>query len=364
MTDEDDHALAGRLATEAGELLVELRAERVRGRRPPVAGHGRGRHRAPTTSSSRRLARGPARRRRALRGGPRRRSRLTANRVWIVDPLDGTNEFGEAGRPDWAVHVALCDRRPLGRRRGRAARGRRDVRHRPGAGRCRRRARPAAAHRHQPLPRAPRRRRRRAGARRRRRAAGLGRRQGDGRGRSGEADIYAHDGGMYEWDSAAPAAVAAAAGLHVSRIDGSPLVYNNPDPWLPDLLVVPARAGADAGACTRCGAEGHPLRGRRRGGHRLAAPAAPPQRVDGADARRVPVDPGRSWRPTSTVRAVVVTGSPPAFCVGGDREALAGHAERGGYDAGLPAEPAQPGLRRAAGAGPRLRLALRRCACR
>ena len=53
----------------------------------------------------------------------------------------------------------------------------------------------------------------------------------------GQADVYAHHGGMYEWDSAAPAAVAAAAGLHVSRIDGSPLVYNNPDPWLPDLLV-------------------------------------------------------------------------------------------------------------------------------
>jgi 3'(2'), 5'-bisphosphate nucleotidase len=53
----------------------------------------------------------------------------------------------------------------------------------------------------------------------------------------GEADIYAHDGGMYQWDSAAPAAVAAAAGLHVSRIDGTPLRYNAPDPWLPDFLV-------------------------------------------------------------------------------------------------------------------------------
>ena len=53
----------------------------------------------------------------------------------------------------------------------------------------------------------------------------------------GEADVYAHAGGMYEWDSAAPAAVALAAGLHVSRIDGSPMRYNRPDPWLPDLLV-------------------------------------------------------------------------------------------------------------------------------
>src|SRR5207248_4185154 len=53
----------------------------------------------------------------------------------------------------------------------------------------------------------------------------------------GEVEVYAHSGGQYEWDSAAPVAVAAAAGLHVSRIDGSPLVYNRPSPWLPDLLI-------------------------------------------------------------------------------------------------------------------------------
>ena len=53
----------------------------------------------------------------------------------------------------------------------------------------------------------------------------------------GEADIYVHDGGMYQWDSAAPAAVALAAGLHASRLDGSPLVYNERDPWLPDFIV-------------------------------------------------------------------------------------------------------------------------------
>jgi 3'(2'), 5'-bisphosphate nucleotidase len=49
--------------------------------------------------------------------------------------------------------------------------------------------------------------------------------------------VYAHSGGQYEWDSAAPVAVAAAAGLHTSRLDGSPLRYNEPNPWLPDLLV-------------------------------------------------------------------------------------------------------------------------------
>jgi 3'(2'), 5'-bisphosphate nucleotidase len=53
----------------------------------------------------------------------------------------------------------------------------------------------------------------------------------------GQVDVYAHSGGQYEWDSCAPAAVAAAVGLHVSRLDGSPLVYNQPDPYLPDLLI-------------------------------------------------------------------------------------------------------------------------------
>ena len=53
----------------------------------------------------------------------------------------------------------------------------------------------------------------------------------------GEADAYVHAGGQYEWDSAAPVAVARAAGLHVSRLDGSPLRFNSPRPWLPDLLV-------------------------------------------------------------------------------------------------------------------------------
>ena len=63
----------------------------------------------------------------------------------------------------------------------------------------------------------------------------------------GDADIYLHDGGMYQWDSAAPAAVAIAAGLHVSRIDGSPLVYNERSEWLPDFLVC-RRSSREPGA--------------------------------------------------------------------------------------------------------------------
>jgi 3'(2'), 5'-bisphosphate nucleotidase len=67
----------------------------------------------------------------------------------------------------------------------------------------------------------------------------------------GDVDVYPHSGGQYEWDSAAPVAVAAAAGLHVSRLDGSPLVYNRPDPYLPDLLVCRAELAEAAIAAAR-----------------------------------------------------------------------------------------------------------------
>ena len=67
----------------------------------------------------------------------------------------------------------------------------------------------------------------------------------------GEADVYAHSGGQYEWDTAAPVAVAASAGLHVSRLDGSPLEYNRPDPWSPDVLVCRPELAADVIAIRR-----------------------------------------------------------------------------------------------------------------
>ncbi|MDT5010281.1 MAG: 3(2), 5-bisphosphate nucleotidase, partial [Mycobacterium sp.] len=53
----------------------------------------------------------------------------------------------------------------------------------------------------------------------------------------GIADVYVHAGGQYEWDNAAPVAVARAAGLYASRIDGSPLEYNQRDPLLPDIVI-------------------------------------------------------------------------------------------------------------------------------
>ncbi|WP_430499899.1 3'(2'),5'-bisphosphate nucleotidase CysQ [Micromonospora trifolii] len=174
-------------------------------------------------------------------------SRLNADRVWIVDPLDGTREFSEEGRSDWAVHVALWARNapsPHGLVAGAvglpaqqrvlgtdyppayppmtveaATAGERKIR--------------LAASRSRPpvfltdlaedvgahlVPMGS------AGAKI---AAVV----------TGEVDAYIHAGGQYEWDSAAPIAVATATGLHASRIDGSALKYNEADPRLPDLLV-------------------------------------------------------------------------------------------------------------------------------
>jgi 3'(2'), 5'-bisphosphate nucleotidase len=163
-------------------------------------------------------------------------ARLDAERVWIVDPLDGTREFAEAGRSDWAVHVAFWADGEL--RAGAVAlpalelvlsTGQPPPRPPPRADGLPRlvvsRTRPPAmtdeirgALGGELVPMGS------AGAK----AMAVVR---------GEADVYAHAGGQYEWDSAAPVAVAAAAGLHVSRIDGAALRYNQPDPWLPDLLI-------------------------------------------------------------------------------------------------------------------------------
>ena len=166
------------------------------------------------------------------------RARQNADRVWIVDPLDGTKEYGEAGREDWAVHVALWQRGKL-----------------PVAAV----ALPArgltlttASHKGAAAPASrPDGRVRMAVSRTRASATVLGLAEALGAelvplGSAGfkasavvlgSVDAYVHTGGQYEWDSAAPVAVARAAGLHTSRVDGSPLVYNRPDPLLPDLVV-------------------------------------------------------------------------------------------------------------------------------
>lgn len=159
--------------------------------------------------------------------------RLSKSRVWIIDPVDGTREYGE-GRTDWAVHVALAvDDRP---EVGAVALPGLDMVLRsdqidtvPEAPEKLRmvvsRTRPAAEAvavaetlDAELLPMGS------AGAK----AMAVVR---------GEADIYLHTGGQYEWDSCAPIAVAAAHGLHVSRVDGTPLIYNQSDVYMPDLLI-------------------------------------------------------------------------------------------------------------------------------
>lgn len=160
-------------------------------------------------------------------------ARLHADRVWIIDPLDGTREFSE-GRHDWAVHVALWERGDLTASAVALpgldtvlssapdphsweppARVRLAV--------SRSRATPLVAALAEELdaelvPMGS------AGYK----ASAVVR---------GEVDAYVHSGGQYEWDSAAPVAVARAAGLFTSRVDGSPLEYNRENPYLPDLVV-------------------------------------------------------------------------------------------------------------------------------
>lgn len=159
--------------------------------------------------------------------------RLTKQRVWIVDPVDGTREYGER-RSDWAVHVALAVN-------GQAEVGAVAL---PGLGLVLRSDRP------QPLPPASERprmvvSRTRPAAEAIAVAEEIGAElmpMGSAGAKAmavvlGQAEIYLHTGGQYEWDSAAPVAVAAAHGLHCSRIDGSALTYNRADTFMPDLLI-------------------------------------------------------------------------------------------------------------------------------
>jgi 3'(2'), 5'-bisphosphate nucleotidase len=227
---ESDAALARRLAAGAGELLSDLRRESgVTGRaladkgdqvsQDYLAGE-LAQHRPDDAVLSEEAVDDP--------------TRLISSRVWIIDPLDGTREYSE-GRHDWAVHVALWESDDLVVAAV-ALPGREVVlstdappavpEAQPGALRV-------AVSRTRPPTEAqmlverldaelvP------MGSAGYKVCAVL----------LGEADAYVHAGGQYEWDSAAPIAVARAAGLHTSRIDGSPMRYNQPDPTLPDLVV-------------------------------------------------------------------------------------------------------------------------------
>jgi len=160
-------------------------------------------------------------------------ARLQQSRVWIVDPLDGTREFGE-NRGDWAVHVALAID-------GKASVGAVAL---PGQGVTLSSAAPRAL---PPAHTPPRMLVSRTRPPREALVVAelLGAElvpMGSAGAKAmavvqGQAEIYLHSGGQYEWDNCAPAAVAQAYGLHVSRLDGGPLIYNQPDPYLPDLLI-------------------------------------------------------------------------------------------------------------------------------
>lgn len=233
-----DAELAAELAEEAGRLLLAVRTE-VGHDFPPALGDAGDVH--ANALLLKRL--------RAERPGDAVLSeeahddlrRLDADRVWIIDPLDGTREFSLPRRTDWAVHVALWQRTGPGC----------DGRITDAAV-----ALPALGEVHRsdtvapppPPPNGP----IRITASSNRPPAVLWRLRdrldiefvaiGSAGAKAmavvrGDADAYIHAGGQWEWDSAAPAGVLQAAGLHATRIDGSPLRYNQPDPYLPDLLM-------------------------------------------------------------------------------------------------------------------------------
>lgn len=235
MTEMDDGALAAELATIAGQILLQVRAS--------------GMFSVPTDSKALGNA-GDATANQFLVHALRTRrpddgllseesadtqERLSKSRVWIIDPVDGTREYGEA-RADWAVHVGLAvDGQAVlgavalpGVGEGLVLRSDEPQKRPNHAGPPRlmvSRTRPAAeaiavaeALDGELIPMGS------AGAK----AMAIV---------QGQAEIYLHSGGQYEWDSCAPVAVAAAHGLHCSRIDGSPLLYNRQNTYLPDLLI-------------------------------------------------------------------------------------------------------------------------------
>jgi 3'(2'), 5'-bisphosphate nucleotidase len=251
-----DGAFARWLAEQAGELLMELRSgSELVGDPDALRAAGDKRSHELITAMLARWRPGDAvLSEEGVRDDP---ARLSAERVWIVDPLDGTREFGEPDRTDWAVHIGLWARGSSAPFRLSAAAVALPAQHRvlgtdfpPGYP-------PMSASSAQ----AP------AGSGAGQRAPGGLLRIAASRTRppavlervveelgatvvpmgsagakiaaviTGDVDAYVHAGGQYEWDSAAPVAVATATGLHASRIDGSALEYNQADPKLPDIVV-------------------------------------------------------------------------------------------------------------------------------
>lgn len=225
----NDAELAAHLAADAGRILLEVR-ESGRHHGKDLGRAGDAEANAVLVAALRELRPDDGLLSEEEKDNP---LRLNKNRVWIVDPVDGTREYGE-GRTDWAVHVALA----VG---GLAEIGAVAL---PGLGMVLRTDRP------QPLAQGAERPRMVVSRTRPAREAvavceAIGGKlvpMGSAGAKAmavvrGEAEIYLHTGGQYEWDSCAPVAVARAHGLHCSRVDGSPLVYNRADTYMPDLLV-------------------------------------------------------------------------------------------------------------------------------
>ncbi len=228
--DANDHELAAWLATTAGELLLEVRGQGLEGKSLKDAGD-----QASHELLMRLLAEHRPDDAVLSEEGKDDKVRLESSRVWIVDPLDGTREFSEPPRDDWAVHVALWQDGALVA--GAVAQPGLDQTFHTGAP-------PVVPPRTSERPRI-------AVSRTRPPAfvEALAEEIGAELVPMGSAgakvisvardvtDAYVHAGGQYEWDSAAPVVVAAAAGLHTSRADGAELRYNQDDVLLPDLLV-------------------------------------------------------------------------------------------------------------------------------
>jgi 3'(2'), 5'-bisphosphate nucleotidase len=235
----DDAGFAAWLAERAGRLLVDLREEL--GFEHPRRLMDEGDRRSHELILAELAAHRPGDAVLSEEGVRDAPERLDAERVWIIDPLDGTREYGEAGRTDWAVHVALwsaaldTDSKLAVGAVALPAQGKVLV------------SEPAPPYPTRVSDGPP-----RLVASRSRAPQFVSALAGELDAQwvplgsagakisavvTGAVDLYVHGGGQYEWDSAAPIAVAQAAGLFTSRLDGSPLTYNHADPWLPDLVV-------------------------------------------------------------------------------------------------------------------------------
>jgi len=247
MATPDDHVLAEALATQAGELLLEVRDRLVSegAEAGDLREQGDRQAHAFLMGSLAKMRPNDAVLSEEGAGHKIHPDRSETERVWIIDPLDGTREFSEPPRSDWAVHVALAEG-------GLPTVGAVAL---PSLGVTLATGVSLGAATLSPVPERPRvvvsRTRPPAEALAVAEAlAGVLVEMGSAGAKAmavvrGEADVYVHSGGQYEWDNCAPVAVAAAVGLHTSRLDGSPLSYNHADPYLPDLVICRAEL-ADA----------------------------------------------------------------------------------------------------------------------